>query len=195
MLADEKLSNRAAWITIGCTIALCATLGFFLRLTMDRPGAIPQWVFLLAIVAAVILLYFAVNFFRVNNSRGKLLGFAVLLQWSGVAVLMLPGFDIQVGSKVIPLLDPIKALEVAAAFFGLTSTIWISVGAWLTAADRHAIDHVDKPTKKITLLTSMITGAHQQIAMGLISAILGMAMIVASVALTIYRSLHPALPG
>jgi len=147
-----------------------------------------------AIVAswAVLATYIVWMFWIIwrRDSKGRWLSLAIIVQWIGVAVLYLPVVQIQLpDGKCAPVLELGKAFELAGLFFGLTATIWLAAGAWLTNADARSLEKINRQGQWNKFIGGLFKSAHRQIALGLITAVLGVALTLCSAGWELYTKL------
>ena len=138
-----------------------------------------------AILAAYVAWMFVIIWMR--DSKGRWLSLAIIFQWTGVAMLYLAGIEMRLpNGKCTYVLEIGKAFELAGLFFGLTATIWLAAGAWLTATDVNGIDKVAKTERWKRFVGGLLKSAHRQISLGLFTAILAAVLTACSAGWEVY---------
>lgn len=126
------------------------------------------------VVAALFVAWVAVLFW-LRNSKERWLTIAIVLQGAaGLAIMVLPTLEMTVPDGLCSkVLDLGPSLNLAGMLFGLSATIWLAAGAWLTSNEVRGLEKIDKPSKWRGLITGFFKSAHQQISMGLLTAAFG----------------------
>ena len=137
------------------------------------------------VLALYVAWMFAIIWLR--DSKGRWLSLAILIQWAGVVTLYLSGVEMRLpNGKCTNVLELGKAFELAGLFFGLTATIWLAAGAWLTNADARGIDKIAKKEHWKKFIGGLLKSAHNQITLGLVTAILGAVLTACSAGWEVY---------
>lgn len=126
-----------------------------------------------------------------RNSKARWLSLAIIVEWVGVGMLYMPSYPLPIANGTcIPALQVGKSFELAGLFFGLTATIWLAAGAWLIKKERDELNKSSSTGKKLKIIAGLIASAHQQVSLGLLTAILGVVVTIASPAWEIYSKVN-----
>jgi hypothetical protein len=184
-----KLRKHQILYSIGIAVALSLAWGAATYAT-HLPGTASK---LARVASYIILAIYVVWMFVIiwlRDSKGRWLSLAIIIQWVGVAMVYLSGVEMPLpNGKCTNVLEIGKAFELAGLFFGLTATIWLAAGAWLTSADVRGMDKIAKEGKWRQFVGGLLKSAHNQIALGLVTAILGALLTACSAGWDFYSKL------
>ena len=189
--SSERVESRHKMLySTSIAVALCLVwLGTSSLTPLQSTGANFARLASYVVLALYVAWMFALIWMR--DSKSRWLSLAILVEWVGVAMLYLPSVEIRLPNGMCThVLEVGKSFELAGLFFGLTATIWLASGAWLTAADVRGLDHIAKQEKWKRFVGSLLKSAHKQITLGLFTAIVAGTLTACSAGWELYSKLN-----
>lgn len=166
-------------LVVLCVAAANATALFGVSPESCRHATVAAGALFIAWIAAVFLL---------RNSKERWLTAAIVIQGlGGAAIFLLPSSDMTLpNGKCTHVMDLGKALELAGLLYGLSATIWLAAGAWMTHEELSGLDKIAKDHKWKASAAGLFKSAHKQISMGLLTAAIGVVFVLWSYGVEIY---------
>lgn len=126
-----------------------------------------------------------------RDSKARWLSLAIIVEWFGVVMLYLPSVELhKQNGFCIPALEVGKSFELAGLFFGLTATIWLAAGAWLVKKERDGLHDALHNATRVKLMAGLLASAHQQVSLGLLTALIGVVTTLASPVWEVYSKVN-----